>query len=66
MIQSRAINNKKIVIAINPFADFGHERFHIVIAQFTGRVHVFQFVRIAEEIVRHLLGQPLSEDRIVF
>ena len=34
----------------------GHERFHVVIAQFTGRVQVLQFFRVAEAIVRHLLG----------
>jgi hypothetical protein len=43
----------------------GHEVFHFLIAKFASRVHVLQLFRVAETIVRHFLGQPLSEDRIV-
>jgi hypothetical protein len=44
----------------------GHERLHVFIAKFASCVHVLQFLGIAEAIMGHLLGEPLSEGGVVF
>src|SRR6516225_9486336 len=42
-----------------------HEQLHLRIANLAEGVHVFQFLGVAETVVRHLFGQPLSEGCIV-
>jgi len=42
----------------------GHELFHLVVGEAASRVHVFQFLGIPKTVMRHLLGQPLSQDRV--
>ena len=43
-----------------------HEQLHLRIANLTQGVHVFQFLGVAETVVRNLLCQPLSEGCVVF
>jgi hypothetical protein len=42
-----------------------HERFHFLIVDLMGRVHVFQLLTIAKTVTGHQLSKALSQGRIV-